>query len=74
MNERQFEMAQRREEQERAAALQALQQRQARRFAPLMLDGEPCCPHCHEPLPDHRLQAGICVSCLAGIERREDRT
>lgn len=73
MNERQFEMAQLREEQERAAALQALQQRRAIRFSPLMLDGEPCCPKCHEPLAEHRKPVGICVDCLSNIERRETR-
>lgn len=51
-------------------ALAAQLERGRRRFTPHMLDGEPHCPDCLEPLPQHRQEAGICVPCLELRERR----
>jgi hypothetical protein len=71
MDEWQFEQAQQRETEEREAAIAVVRARAARRYTPFMLDGEPCCPDCLEPLPAHRVEVGICVQCLTDRERRE---
>lgn len=71
MDESQFEQAQQRETEEREAAIAEVRVRAARRYTPYMLDGEPCCPDCLEPLAAHRIEVGICVRCLTDRERRE---
>jgi hypothetical protein len=71
VDEWQYEMAQRRETEERAARVAEIQELAKRRFTPYMLDGEPCCPDCLEPLPAHRVEVGICVRCLTEREQRE---
>lgn len=71
MDEWQYEQAQQREEDERAAAIKRVREKAARRFTPYMLDGEACCPECLEPLPTHRIEVGICVKCRGMIEKRE---
>lgn len=53
-----------------ADALAAQLARGRRRIMPRMIDGEPCCPDCLEPLERHRVEAGICVPCLELRERR----
>lgn len=71
MDEWQYEMAQKRETEEREAAVAEIQELAAQRFTPYMLDGEACCPDCLEPLLSHRLEVGICVRCLTVREQRE---
>ncbi|MCK9468187.1 MAG: hypothetical protein M0Q49_02115 [Porticoccaceae bacterium] len=73
MNEKQFEMAQAQEERQRQQAIEEHRERAQRRFVPYQLGGMPCCPECLFPLEPHRIAAGICVPCLADIERREAR-
>ncbi|MDH5785342.1 MAG: hypothetical protein OEZ16_07005 [Chromatiales bacterium] len=73
MDEWQYEQAQRREVQEREAAIAEVRKRAARRYTPYMLDGEPCCPDCLEPLAAHRIEVGICVHCLSLRERTEQQ-
>jgi RNA polymerase-binding transcription factor DksA len=51
-----------------ALAAQLTQGRQL--VKPYLLDGVPHCPDCLEPLPEHRLSAGICVGCLTDREQR----
>lgn len=73
MDERYHDMAREREERQRQQAIADHRERAQRRFVPYMLDGIPCCPECLEPLAEHRVEVGICVPCLADIERREMR-
>lgn len=71
MDESQFEQAQQRETEEREAAIAEVRERAARRYTPYLLDGEPCCPDCLDPLPVHRVEVGICVQCLTDREHKE---
>lgn len=52
------------------AALAAQLAHARRRIAPQMIHGVAHCPDCGEPLPAHRIDAGICVECLSIRERR----
>lgn len=73
MSNRQFDLAQLREEQEREHALEQHRERQAVRYEAVFIDGVPCCAECLEELPAHRIGAGICVPCLSGFEKRGKR-
>lgn len=56
-----------------AAALAAQRERGQRMVTPYMIDGAAHCPDCLEPLPEHRLSAGICVECLTNREQQQRR-
>lgn len=71
MDEKYHEQAKEVERRQREAGIAKVREAAKRRFTPYMLDGEPCCPDCLEPLPAHRLEAGICVPCLARREQQE---
>jgi len=55
---------------ERGEAINAHPRRADAATAPAVIDGEPCCADCHEPLAPHRLAAGLCVPCLTRREQR----
>lgn len=53
---------------------QALEWQLARgrvRYEPVVVHGIACCHDCEQPLPPHRIGAGICVECLTDRERRQ---
>lgn len=60
-------------ERSEARALAAHRERSQARITPYMIDGEPHCPDCLEPLPAHRQDAGICVECLTEREQQQRR-
>lgn len=73
MDEWHFEQAQRREEDERRAGIEAARRMVRHRYTPVTVDGVDHCHDCLEPLPDHRIPAGICVPCLT-IREKKGRT
>jgi hypothetical protein len=73
MSNRQFDLAQLREEQEREHAIEQHRERLAVQYEAVIVDGVPCCAECLEELPDHRIGVGICVPCLSRMERRGRR-
>lgn len=73
MDEKYHEQAKENERRQREDGIAKVREAANRRYTPYMLDGEPCCPDCLEPLPEHRLTVGICVPCLARREKQEKR-
>ncbi len=70
-----IERAQRRQQADTAAAIEAQQARAAgSRVEPVTIDGIACCADCEDPLPPHRVQAGLCVPCKELREQRERST
>lgn len=71
MDERQFELAQWREEAERAAGVEMVRRQVG--APPIWVHGIVCCRDCEEPLDTGRaaMGAGRCVECQRDHERRE---
>lgn len=42
-------------------------------FTAKIIEGEPCCQVCEIELEAHRVAAGICISCLEGIEAQRTK-
>jgi hypothetical protein len=73
MDEKHFEQAQQREERDREAGIARVTAEAKERFEPVMVGGVACCHDCIEPLPAHRIEAGICVGCKQSREHQKTR-
>lgn len=71
MDEKHFEQAQQLEERTREAGIARVTAAVNERFEPVIVGGIACCHDCIEPLPEHRIEAGICVGCKQSREHQE---